>query len=288
MAPGVAGFWGASSTSRGTMRPCGPEPRRRAKSMPASPASRRASGVTVTPPASRAGPKLCSGVRTSKNGSSLMGRVSGCVCGAGVVAGAEAACTAAAAGFPGGVDAAAEAAAPSAITATTAPTGATVPSGTRISLSTPAVVEGTSIETLSVSISNRLSPGFTVVPAATNHLVIFPSATVSPSCGIRTSIFTILEAASLDPFPHNFLRGADRTQDQTVAGEFVAAHDVAVVARLHAGLTMMRHRACLLVNGISAEIGDVAIERGLGLFAGRHGAGARYGAGGRDMTGHAH
>src|ERR1700733_1485730 len=286
MAPGVAGFWGASSTSRGTMRPCGPEPRRRAKSMPASPASRRASGVTVTPPASRAGPKLCSGVRTSKNGSSLMGRVSGCVCGAGVVAGAEAACTAAAAGFPGGVDAAAEAAAPSAITATTAPTGATVPSGTRISLSTPAVVEGTSIETLSVSISNRLSPGFTVVAAATNHLVIFPSATVSPSCGIRTSIFTILEAASLDPFPHNFLRGADRTQDQTVADEFVAAHNIALVAGLYAALAMMRDGTRLLVDRISAEIGDVVGKRCL-CFLGRGVlAGARDFTIWRDMAGH--
>src|SRR4029450_6690225 len=80
------------------------------------------------------------------------------------------------------------AAVPSAITATTAPTGATAPAGTRISASTPAVVDGTSIDTLSVSISNRLSPGLTASPAALNHCVILPSATVSPSCGISTSI----------------------------------------------------------------------------------------------------
>src|SRR5437899_3025688 len=85
-----------------------------------------------------------------------------------------------------GVDGAA--AAPSAITATTAPTGATAPAGTRISASTPAVVEGTSIDTLSVSISNRLSPGLMLSPADLNHCVILPSATVSPSCGISTSI----------------------------------------------------------------------------------------------------
>ena len=52
----------------------------------------------------------------------------------------------------------------------------------------PVVVEGTSIDTLSVSISNRLSPGFTASPADLNHFVILPSATVSPSCGISTSI----------------------------------------------------------------------------------------------------
>src|ERR1043165_7147875 len=52
----------------------------------------------------------------------------------------------------------------------------------------PAAIAGTSIDTLSVSISNRLSPGFTASPAFTNHFEIVPSATVSPSCGIRTSI----------------------------------------------------------------------------------------------------
>src|SRR5262245_16298129 len=69
-----------------------------------------------------------------------------------------------------------------------APTGATSPTPTRISESTPADVAGTSIETLSVSISNRLSPGFTASPADLNHLVILPSLTVSPSCGIRMFI----------------------------------------------------------------------------------------------------
>ena len=73
------------------------------------------------------------------------------------------------------------------ITATTAPTLATSPTLKRMSVSVPAVVDGTSIEVLSVSISKRLSPGFTASPAALNHFVIFPSATVSPSCGIRTS-----------------------------------------------------------------------------------------------------
>ena len=73
------------------------------------------------------------------------------------------------------------------ITATTAPTLATSPTLKRMSVSVPVVVDGTSIEVLSVSISKRLSPGFTASPAALNHFVILPSATVSPSCGIRTS-----------------------------------------------------------------------------------------------------
>src|ERR1700683_995648 len=91
-------------------------------------------------------------------------------------------------GAAGGAAALPPAPVPSAIPPTTAPTGATSPAGIRISESTPLVVDGTSIDTLSVSISNRLSPGFTASPAALNHLVIFPSATVSPSCGIRTSM----------------------------------------------------------------------------------------------------
>src|SRR6202030_1306834 len=130
--------------------------------------------------------------RTSKNGSSLIGRESCRISATGaaaIVAAGDAAGFAAGAG--GGADPVARlgcAGEPSAITATMAPTGAASPAGTRISASTPVVVEGTSIETLSVSISNRLSPGLTCSPAALNHLVILPSATVSPSCGIRTSI----------------------------------------------------------------------------------------------------
>ena len=174
------------------MRPCGPEPRRRERSMPASAARRRASGVTVTPPDSRAEPKLRAGVRTSKKGSSLMG-----CCGVGanvaisiaVAAAAEAASAGALAATGTGFAGAAGMLPPAApMTPTTAPTGATSPSTTRISLRMPVSVAGTSIETLSVSISNRLSPGFTASPADLNHLVILPSATVSPSCGMRMFI----------------------------------------------------------------------------------------------------
>ena len=80
------------------------------------------------------------------------------------------------------------------MTATTAPTKAVSPAATLISASVPAAIDGTSIDTLSVSISNRLSPGFTTAPGSTNHLVILPSATVSPSCGIRTSIAYLIRS----------------------------------------------------------------------------------------------
>src|ERR1700719_1118171 len=163
--------------------------------------------------------------------------------------------------------------------ATIAPTGATSPATTRISASTPVVVEGTSIETLSVSISNRLSPGLIASPADLNHFVILPSATVSPSCGISTSIeaFPVSCPAwsplgSLDPFPHHFVRGAERPQDQPVAGEFVSPHQIGDIAGLHAGVAMVGDRARMLVDRIGAEIGDVTVKRRLRLV--RRGLGA--------------
>src|SRR5581483_2555654 len=212
----------ARSMSAATIRPCGPEPEMRVRSMPRSPARRRASGVTAAPVASLAGPKFRSGVRTAWNGSiGAAGR------GIGVEWTADAdpvvlssprkrgpgaaspwtpagACTRAAlgadpgAGVSGGWLAGCDFVASPApeITATTAPTLATSPTWKRISVRVPLVVDGTSIDVLSVSISKRLSPGFTASPAFLNHLVILPSATVSPSCGIRTS--TVL--------PSNFCR----------------------------------------------------------------------------------
>ena len=51
----------ACSTSRATMRPCGPEPLMFARSIPASPASRRASGVTTVPPGKPRGAKIALG-----------------------------------------------------------------------------------------------------------------------------------------------------------------------------------------------------------------------------------
>ncbi len=73
-------------------------------------------------------------------------------------------------------------------TATTVPTGTVSPAATRISLSTPLSVACTSIDTLSVSITNRLSPAATLSPTALNQEATLPSATVSPNCGMITFI----------------------------------------------------------------------------------------------------
>src|ERR1700722_12243194 len=213
----------------------------RVRSMPAWPASRRASGVTVAPVARRAGPQLRSGVRTSRNGSRMMG-ADVAVTWTGETSGAEGDSARAerlppplAGGGGGGGagpvwDAAPEFAAPPvpplqlspasggesrcppalpsppapATIATTAPTGATSPAATRISVSVPADVAGTSIDTLSVSISNRLSPGLTASPIDLNQVVILPSATVSPSCGIRMSMSAL--SLSLSPTHRHVLR----------------------------------------------------------------------------------
>ena len=120
---GAAGA--ARSTSWATMRPCGPEPVTRERSMPRSPASRRANGVVNVPLASFAGPKLRSGVRTSRNGSSGAVRGVGAACiavtGAAAARGAAAGTLAAAAGAALAVSPAAP------MIATTAPTLATSP-----------------------------------------------------------------------------------------------------------------------------------------------------------------
>src|SRR5262249_29260894 len=132
----------------------------------------------------------------------------------------------------------------------------------------PADVEGTSIETLSVSISNRLSPGSTASPADLNHLVILPSATVSPSCGISTFMVNG-SRRSRDPLPDN--RGVlclNRPQNQAVTGKLISAHDIAAIARLHAGMLVMRHRAGALINRIGAEIGHHTSQRRLGVRRG--------------------
>ena len=179
-----AALGAAFSTSAATMRPCGPEPVTRARSMPRSEANRRASGVVKDPPDSFAGPKLRSGECTSWKGSSGVVRGFGAAC----IAATGAAARGGAEALAGAAAGAALGASPApAITATTAPTLATSPTWKRTSLSVPPNVAGTSIEVLSVSISNRLSPGFTASPADLNHFTILPSATVSPSCGIRTS-----------------------------------------------------------------------------------------------------
>jgi hypothetical protein len=63
-----------------------------------------------------------------------------------------------------------------------------VPSGTRISSTSPSSTASTSIVALSVSISAMTSPALTVSPALMCHLVSVPSSIVGESAGIRISV----------------------------------------------------------------------------------------------------
>ncbi len=167
------------------MSPRAPDPTIPARSIAALTARRLASGVTLTPFARRAGPKDWRGVCTSWKGSSSL-----CLASDGGLTGAAArpaGCAAVPAAAGGGVAGSADAP-ESPTTAMTAPTGATAPTSTLIALRTPAASAGTSTVTLSVSISQRFSPAATASPTDLNHLMILPSDTVSPSCGMRTSM----------------------------------------------------------------------------------------------------
>src|SRR4029077_7391452 len=73
------------------------------------------------------------------------------------------------------------------IPATTAPTSIVSPSATRISVTTPAIGDGTSVSTLWVDTSNNGSSAATLSPTFLNHCVMVPSVTVSPSWGRVTS-----------------------------------------------------------------------------------------------------
>ena len=106
--------------------------------------------------------------------------------GAGVGAGTGAATAGAGAtGAGAGAGAAAPLDAPT--TAMTVPTGTVSPACTRISVSVPAIGDGTSVSTLSVDTSKSGSSARTVSPTFLNQRVIVPSVTVSPSCGRVTS-----------------------------------------------------------------------------------------------------
>ena len=167
----------------------------RPRSMPASTARRRASGVTVRPPGSRAGPKFFGGVRIGWNGSSG-GTARAGSDRAGSTPSRRTDCGRRGRRFgrrrgamlaelmPGrrGLEAARpprRAPPPRRRPARPRPPARGSPSARRRE------VAGTSIDVLSVSISNRLSPGLTASPTDLNQVVILPSATVSPSCGIQ-------------------------------------------------------------------------------------------------------
>src|SRR2546422_238121 len=76
------------------------------------------------------------------------------------------------------------------MTASSVPTLTVSPSGTLIETTFPPTGEGTSVSTLSVEISNSGSSRSTVSPSFFSHLVMVPSTTVSPSCGMVTEVAT--------------------------------------------------------------------------------------------------
>lgn len=74
------------------------------------------------------------------------------------------------------------------MTATMVLISTVLPSGTLISVRTPAAGEGISASTLSVEISKRGSSRATVSPTFFSHLVMVPSKMDSPICGMTTSV----------------------------------------------------------------------------------------------------
>src|SRR2546426_6607553 len=77
------------------------------------------------------------------------------------------------------------------MTASSVPTLTVSPSGTLIETTFPPTGEGTSVSTLSVEISNRGSSRSIVSPSFFSHLVMVPSTTVSPSCGMVTGVANV-------------------------------------------------------------------------------------------------
>src|SRR5262249_964810 len=103
----------------------------------------------------------------------------------------------------------AEIAAPAAsITPTTVWMGTVWPSGTLISLRTPAAGEGISASTLSVEISKRGSSRSTLSPGFLSHLVMVPSKMLSPIWGITMS--TAMFVSPLNSASLNIARGRAR------------------------------------------------------------------------------
>src|SRR5262249_33700051 len=81
------------------------------------------------------------------------------------------------------------------ITASTVPTGTVLPASTRIAFTTPFVIDGISVVTLSVSTSNSGSSPFTGSPTFFCHFAAVPSVPLSPSWGMIPSLASPFLAA---------------------------------------------------------------------------------------------
>ena len=203
----------ASSTSRLTMRPCGPEPASAASSMPAALASRRASGdakirpcpFAASPRDARArGELFPSPSRGGDRGGGLAGdarlgghpaltptsrgdpaaRAAGAGAGAFPALGGRGGCAPA---FGLGA-APAVSPSPSSVAIGVLTFTPSVPSATSRAPTLPSSVASTSMVALSVSISAMTSPALMVWPSLTSHLASLPSSMVGDSAGIRMSV----------------------------------------------------------------------------------------------------
>ena len=161
-------------------RPPRPVPGTALTSTPCSEAMRATTGETnVLPsaaPSVGAGGAGAAGAGAAACGA---GAGSGAVSGSGSGSGAAGGSSAAGAGG-------AEPAGP--ITASFVPTSTVSPSWTRICSTTPEPGLGTSVSTLSVEISSSDSSAAISSPSFFSHLVIVPSDTETPICGMTTSI----------------------------------------------------------------------------------------------------
>src|ERR1700693_4864309 len=90
------------------------------------------------------------------------------------------------------------------ITAIVAPTGNVCPSAATSFAIRPAPGDGISVSTLSVEISTSGWSSMAPSPSLTSHFVIVPSTTLSPICGIVTSIAISIRRQASDRF-HDFV-----------------------------------------------------------------------------------
>ena len=175
----------ACSTSARVMRPPRPVPVRVDGSRLFSLIRRRTTGES-TIPAARNVPAVLGtsgsdgGSTTSCAGSATGGSTAST--GSETASGSTTSCAGSATGGPAG------GASPASPTrARTCPTSTRSPSPARISASTPATGDGTSVSTLSVDTSKSVSSRATSSPTCLNHRMTVPSVTVSPNCGIVMS-----------------------------------------------------------------------------------------------------
>ena len=176
-------------------RPLRPLPWTWPGSTPCSAAMRATTGETKLLPFPLASPSA--GSLVVSDAAAGAGVASSTVSAVGVVAGeslaafdSAAACAVAGSGTspPSPSEDAATSVPSGAITASFVPTSTVAPSWTRISASTPDAGDGTSVSTLSVEISSRLSSASMCSPTCLSHFVIVPSETETPIWGITTSV----------------------------------------------------------------------------------------------------